>query len=324
MSNNVCKWCFIGAGKLANKVAEEILGSTRHEIVSVYTRNKQSGETFAKEYSAMYYESAKEAMENEQVEAVYVVTPHSNHYEYVKLALELKKPVLCEKAFTVNYKEAKELAEIAKANAVYMAEAMWTWFSPVANKVKEWIKDGVLGEIEEVHGWYHQMLFDRGGRLTDANRAGGALLDIGVYPITYAYRLFGMPEEISCEGVLKDSIDYKEEINMKFSDGFTADISISMMDEERKEIFAIKGSKGRIEVPWFHMAKEAFLVKENGEKEIYSGDGSLLNEFDQVAKEIKKGCLESRFVPRQATLDVMKIMDVCREQMGLQYPFEVK
>ena len=150
-----------------------------------------------------------------------MVTPHNSHYEYVKLALELGKPVLCEKSFTTDAGHAEELIRLAEEKGVYLAEAMWTWFSPVANKVSQWLSDGEFGEIHTVIAHYHFNSQGYAPRATDPNRAGGALLDVGVYPITYLYRLFGMPVEIKSCGVLKNGIDLYEDVALTFQNGKT-------------------------------------------------------------------------------------------------------
>ena len=322
MENKVFRWCFIGTGKLAHQIAAEIIKSGRHEIVSVYSRRIESAKEFAAQFGGKATDSASEAITAEGVDGVYVVTPHNAHYQYVKQALELGKPVLCEKAFTTDAKQAKELFALAEEKGLYLAEAMWTWFSPVANKVKEWLDSGELGEIKRVKTNYHMDVRKYADRLTDPKRAGGALLDSGVYPITYLYRLFGKPMSVACKGVLKDGIDMEENVDMTFANGRTYRASISIHDWWGLEKFAVAGTKAKITVPWFHQAKQARLKRKNGPKEDFNGDGSYLNEFDLVAEEIRSGKTESSYVPRQATIDVLEIMDECRRQMGLVYPFE--
>ena len=146
------RWCFIGVGGLANRVVKQLLSSDRHEVVSCYRRNQKKNEEWAKKYHSKAYESAKDAILAPGVDAVYVVTPHSNHLEYAKLALSLGKPVLVEKSFTVSEKEAIELFEYAKEKNLYISEAMWTFYSPVGQKVIEWVRSGRLGKITKAEG----------------------------------------------------------------------------------------------------------------------------------------------------------------------------
>lgn len=323
-AENAFRWCFIGTGTLAGKVAKEITASGRHSIVSVYSRRMEKCREFAAPYGALACANAEDAITVPEVDGVYVVTPHSNHYEYVKLALTLGKPVLCEKAFTTDAKQAEELIRLAEENGVYLAEAMWTWFSPVAHQVKKWLEDDEFGNIQKVVANYHMNSKGYAPRVTDPNRAGGSLLDVGVYPITYLYRLFGKPTEIKCAGVLENGIDLTENVTMTFPGGESYTASASIVDYKGLEKLKIIGTKASVSLRFFHMAKKAVLRRKNGKNEVFKGDSSMLNEFDRVADEIREGLTESRLVPHQATLDVMGIMDECRRQMGLVYPFEEK
>ena len=316
------RWCFIGTGKLAHQVAEELSQSNLHQIVSAYSRRMESTQEFTKKFGGAAASTSLEAMTAYGADGVYVVTPHNAHYLYVKEAIEAGFPVLCEKPFTTDAEQTKELFSLAEKKGVYLAEAMWTWFSPVAHQVKKWLENDEFGEIQRVKANYHMDVRRYAARLTDPNRAGGALLDIGVYPITYLYRLFGKPTEIVCTGKLQNGIDLKEDVDLRFPGGSTYRASISMTDLKGLEKFSIVGSKGKISIPWFHMAKQVKLKRKDGVSEVFSGDGSYLNEFDLVAGEIRLGKKESDYVPRQATMDVMEIMDECRRQMGLVYPFE--
>lgn len=318
----VFQWCFIGTGSLAKQVAREITRSKKHKIVSVYTRNYEKGAEFASKFGGRAYKSAEEAILAEGVQGVYVVTPHNAHYEYTKLAVSLGKPVLCEKPFATDAEKTEEIFALAKEKSVYVAEAMWTWFSPVARRVKKWLDDGEFGEIQKITANYHLNMYRFAPRLTDPARAGGALLDIGVYPITYLYRLFGNPTGIRCEGVVEKGVDMEENIFLTFENGRTFCASVSMRDFKGIEKLEIEGSKARLRQILFHYSKRVKLRRKAGPGETFTGDGSYLNEFQLVSEEILSGKTESAYVPPKATVEVMKIMDVCRRQMGLRYPFE--
>ena len=318
------KWCFIGTGRLANQVAAQITASGRHEIVSVYGHSFEKGQAFAAQHGGVAYDDAAAAITADGVQGVYIVTPHNSHGDYVRQAIMLGKSVLCEKPFTTDARQAEELLTLAEEKGVYVAEAMWTWFAPVANQVKRWLDDGAFGEIRELSASYRVNIGERGGRLTDPARAGGALLDIGVYPITYLYRLFGMPVKVDCRGVVEDGVDMEEEIELTFADGRTYGASVSMRDANGEEKLRIVGSKASLEMDGFHYASEAELVKGDGSRELFTGDGSLLNEFDRASEEMRAGLRESAYVPHSSTLDVLRIMDECRRQMKLVYPFERK
>lgn len=314
-------WCFIGAGTLANIVAKEILPSGRHRIAAVYTRNDQKCQDFAGKYGATAYGSAEAAISALDVDGVYIVTPHTSHYQYTKLALSLGKPVLCEKPITVTAPEAAELFALAAEKGVYLAEAMWTWFSPVARKVKEWYDAGEFGALHYAEARYHCFLM-HSHRCTDPNLAGGALLDVGIYPITYLYRLFGRPVGIRCTGRLEGGIDLCEDVTMSFPNGLTCTASISMRDFKGLEKIRLDGSRCRIKYWFFHSANRVKLIRKRDGSEVFKAEGGYLNEFDVVAGEIRKGLTQSLLVPPSATVDVMEILDECRRQMKLVYPFE--
>ena len=318
------RWAFIGAGTLAKKVAEEITASGRHEIASVYTRSYEKCVPFAQKYQAHPAKTAEEAISLSGVDGVYIVTPHNSHYEYAKLALTLGRPVLCEKPLTTDAVQAEELVALAQEKQLYFAEAMWTWFSPVAHQVKKWLDDGEYGEIETLTISYHMKSTGYAPRVTDPNTAGGALLDVGVYPVTYLYRLFGDPTAVKCTGKLKDGIDLGEDIELTFADGRTYTARVSIVDYKGLERLCIRGSKGRTDLPFYHNANAVKLRRVGGKDEKFRAYGGMLNEFDRVSDEIRAGLTESRCVPHQATLDVMRILDECRRQMGLVYPFETR
>ena len=317
------RWCFIGLGDLAKTVAGQLNKSGRHEIVSCYTRNYDKAIAFAEKYGGKAYVTAEEAITAEGVDAVYIVTPHSSHYKYAKLALELGKPVLCEKAFTVTAKETDELIALAKEKNIYLCEAMWTWFSESANKTKEWIDTDKIGRVQGADFTYHVRTIDKKGRHTDPKRAGGALLDITIYPITYAYRLWGTPAGIDSMGVIKEGIDHSEKIVFTYPD-FKVNISASIADFKGLEKMTIKGENGDIVAPFYHCCNGVTYKKSLFKKETFKGKGprfnSYLDEFDTVVSEIRHGLTESRMVPLKATSDVMHILDTIRGQIGLEYP----
>jgi predicted dehydrogenase len=317
------RWCFIGTGSLAKHVASQLNKSGRHEIVSCYTRNYDNGINFANKYGGKAYDNAEDAITAKGVEGVYIVTPHNAHYRYARLAIEKGIPVFCEKAFTVTAEETDELIELARKNNVYLCEAMWTWFSDAANKTKSWIDENKIGRILSADFSYHSRTVDYKGRHTDPARAGGALLDITIYPVTYAYRLWGTPEKIESRANIKDGIDLSDNIIFTYSDGLKVNITASIADFKGFEKMTIKGENGEIRAPFFHMYNKVICKKSFLSKEVFKGRGpkiiSYLDEFDAVSKDIRSGKKESDMVPLKATSDVMHILDKIREQIGLTY-----
>ena len=231
--------------------------------------------------------------------------------------------MLCEKTFTVTAEETKELVELSREKGIYLAEGMWTWFSPAANQVKRWVDGGAIGRVSTANFTYH-MISRYGGRTIDPRRAGGALLNTTVYPITYAYRLFGYPETIRATGVIANGVDQSEEIDMTFPGGVHCHISASAVDKKGFERMRIRGEKGSIRAPLYHALNRVTLQQGLLGRSVFKGPGGAFNsfvtEFDTVAREIREGRTESTMVPLQATYDVMRILDTIRNQIGLEFP----
>ncbi len=313
------RWGYIGSGSIAWTVAMNT-EKHGHKIGAIYSRNKDTAKKFSDKYGAQVCSSVTELIKDSKIDAVYIATPHTSHFEYTLEALKAGVPVLCEKPVGINEKEVSGMIECAKENNTYFVEAMWTWFSPVALKVKEWISQKKIGEIKKVKVSYAfpGMMQKPTSRVRDPKTAGGALLDIGIYPITYCYKLFGYPKKISCKGKIKDGIDVSEKIVLSY-EGFDCEIGLSLY--KLGEGMHIKGTEGKIDLPIFHVASKATLKSKKG-NEVFWGKTDYLTEFDRVSEEIKAGKKESDFIPFSQTLDCMRIMDECRRQMKLVYPSE--
>ena len=313
------KWIYIGSGSIAKKTALNI-ETGEHEIVAVYSRNKEKAQAFAEKHGAKAYDTAKEAIAHEGADAVYIATPHTSHKEYTLTALKAKMPVLCEKPVGISIGEVDEMLKCAKENDTYFAEAMWTWFSDVALTVKEWVQSDKIGKVKSVsiNYGFSTALKPKDSRVINPMTAGGALLDIGIYPITYCYNLFGFPDEIVCKGTIQNGIDTDERITLHYGD---MKCKLHIAFKNIGESCVIHGTKGTIKLPLFHMAFAAKMKSKSGNK-VYLGKTDYLTEFTKVADEIRAGKKESDYIPFKATRDCMKIMDACRKQMGLVYPFE--
>ncbi len=313
------RWGYIGSGNIAMQVA---MSTERkgHNIGCIYSRNPNTSKKLCEKYGAQYCGTIKELINSDKIDGVYICTPHTSHKEYAIKCLQAGIPVLCEKPVGINVKEVTEMVECARENNTYFCEAMWTWFSPVALKVKEWVDSGKIGKIKKVKVSYAfpGMMMKKTSRVRDPKTAGGALLDVGIYPITYCYKLFGYPKAVKCDGKIKDGIDVKENIVLSY-DGFDCEIEVSLY--KLKEGMKIIGTEGKINIPVFHIAQMATLKAENN-KDVFKGKTDYITEFNCCVDEIKTGKKESDFIPFSQTIDCMKIMDECRKQMGLRYPCE--
>lgn len=316
------RWAYIGSGSIANSTARDIIKGN-HRIVSVYSRNIEKARTFADKFEADALNDFDSAVNREDVDGVYIATPHTSHIEYAVRAMKFGKSVLCEKPVGVSLKEVEVAIETAKSENIYFCEAMWTWFSDVALTVKKWVHSGEIGEIKDVviNYAFPGILMPKTSRVLTPKTAGGALLDIGIYPITYCYNLFGIPDKIHCTGKIKNGIDIAETVILEYN-GFKCTLNMSLC--RLKENCLIKGSRGTVSLPaFFHMASKAILKNEKGSK-TFNGKTDYLTEFTRVAEEIRQGKTESDFIPFEATRECMRIMDECRKQMKLVYPFEIK
>ena len=313
------RWAYVGSGSIAKNTARSITAGN-HIITAVYSRNAAKAAEFAGKYDAHVFESFDEMLSDGNFDAVYIATPHTSHAEYSVRAMRAGKPMLCEKPAGINVGEIDRMIEASRENGVYFCEAMWTWFSDVAVTVKKRISEGAIGSIRKVRIDYAfpGVMMSKKSRLLMPETAGGALLDIGIYPITYCYNLFGYPQRIACKGTVKNSIDICETITLGY-DGFDCTLCISL--KKLKEGCRITGTKGKINIPVFHMAPLADIKSKTGSENI-TGKTDYLTEFTRAAEEIKNGKTESAYIPHAATRDCMRIMDECRRQMNLVYPFE--
>lgn len=313
-------WAYIGSGGIAESTAREIVKGN-HRIVSVCGRNTEKVQAFAQKYGAKPFADFDSAVNCDGVDGVYIATPHTAHVDYAVRAMEFGKPVLCEKPVGVSVQDVDTLIETARRTNIYFCEAMWTWFSDVALTVKQWVQNGAIGEVRDVviNYAFPGLLLPKTSRVRTPETAGGALLDIGIYPITYCYNLFGIPCGVHCSGKIQNGIDVRETAVLEYPN-FKCTLHMSLMG--LKENCRIRGTKGSISLPvFFHMASKAILKNADG-KRVFQGKTDYLTEFNRVTEEIRQGKTESDYIPFSATHACMEIMDECRRQMGLRYPFE--
>ena len=315
-------WCFIGASKIAYKVADEIIKGNNCRIISVWNRTYEKALAFANKYNAKAYKNVIAAIKDKDVDGVYIALTNDQHFKYMKLCIDNNIPVLCEKPFTMNEEEARKIYDISVKKGVYVSEAMWTWHNKCALKVKQWVKENKVGTIKEVtcsFGFVGVSKEYTVERLVNPNLLGGCLLDIGVYGLRYTLELFGYPKDIKCTGTLYNGVDINEEV-IFYYDNFKVTHHFSI-DEELDGNYIIKGSDGEIIALGFHAAKEARI---SGKYNEIFKDDSLLYErqFANCAKEIKDGIMNDRFISVQNTILCMRLMDECRKQLGVIYPFE--
>lgn len=322
------KWGIIGTGGIARAFAADVALLSEHEIAGVGSRTLETAKEFAQEFGLpKAYGSYVELINDPDIDAIYVATPHPAHKENVISALNAGKPVLCEKPFAVNAQEAKEMVSAASANNLALMEAMWARFLPHYSKIREIIASGVLGNITTVYADHGQRLADQNiPRLVEPSLAGGALLDLGIYPVSFAHMVLGLPESITAKGVLTDKgVDAQTSIILNYSGGVQAVLNTTMMVQTPCTA-VIAGLNGFLEVDrTFYNPTSMRVTLYDGTVTEYPNDyqgHGLREQAVEFARVVKSGLKESPILTWADTIAIMQILDSVREQIGLKYPFE--
>lgn len=321
------KWGIIGAGRIAHKFATDCKQVANGEILGIASRSKERSEEFARELTIpKSYGSYLEMVEDPEIEVVYIATPHNFHYEHAKLCLTNGKSVLCEKPVCVNSSEFDQLVLLAREKNLFFMEAMWTYYLPAIIRSMAWIKEGKIGQVKQLQvsfGFIGDMESKK--RLADPNLAGGALLDIGIYGIAMAELVFNEKvKKIQAMAHFNDTgVDDYNNIQLEYSNGGMAQISSSLVSELKNEAI-IYGTRGRIEIPSFWMAKKALLILENERFEFVDKNPQFGYNYEAFAVNelIKNGAIESSVVPLSKSKNILSLMDEIRNQISLKYPFE--
>ncbi len=326
----IVKWGIIGAGNIAVKFATALNSLDHTEITAIASRDMTKAQNFADRFHIKKaYGSYEELVDDPEIDVIYIATPHTEHRNHTKLCIEAGKAVLCEKPFALNEIEARDMFEAAQNKNVFLMEAMWTKFLPVTKIVKQWISNKIIGEIKYINiSFGFRAEFDPNSRLYDPKLGGGALLDVGVYPISYVIHLMGrLPDKIRSNAYIgKSKVDEMNVITFQYNEGMMANISSAISAATGDEAVII-GEKGRIVVPNFWTAESA---------EVYDETGKLIDSFFHPftsngyvyeAEEVNRCILEDKkqsdVIPHNDTLDIMRLLDDLRADWGLVYPSEV-
>ena len=320
------RWGIIAPGKIAHDFAHDFQFVKYGELKAVASRSQDRADSFAAQYGiAKAYGSYAELYADKDIDAIYVATPHTFHHENTTDALNNDKAVLCEKPFAVNESEVKLMIDKATEKNCFLMEAMWTRFLPVTLKVREWIADGKIGEVRSVaadFGFYSTI--DPESRIFNIDLAGGALLDVGVYPIAYAAMILGNePEDIvTTVSMGETGVDEQNASILKYQNGATAIVQSAVRLRTPHKAL-ICGTEGRIEVPTFWQATTATLSVNGQEPETYDAPHKV-NGYEYEAMEVgrcmRKGLMESPTMPHSDSVGIIRIMDAIRSQWGLVYP----
>ena len=320
----------LAPGSIANSMAQAVTGLSNEYGIkchSVASRNIDRAKEFADRWGfEKAYGSYEEMVNDPEVELVYIASPHSLHYEHAKLCLEHGKHVLVEKAFTINALQAEELINIAKKKKLLLVEAIWTRFMPSRTIINEIIEKGIVGKpisLTANLGYYLQDI----ERLVEPTLAGGALLDVGVYPINFAMMVFGTDiARVESSAVMSDKgVDQSNSITLFFRGGGMAVLHSTMMapTDRRGVIYC---EDGYIEVKNINNC-EGIEVHNKAHESIDAYDvPAQINGYEyevlSCRRALLSGEIECEEMPHAETLKVMKLLDQIREQWGMKYPME--
>ncbi|HAT4308226.1 TPA: Gfo/Idh/MocA family oxidoreductase [Clostridium perfringens] len=318
------KWGILGPGNIARDFAKA-LNRVNGEVYAVASRNKERAEKFARENNVKKaYGSYDEIIKDKDIDVVYIATPHSNHYEYIIKSLNNNKHVLCEKAITVNEKELEEALKIAREKNLVLEEAMTLFHMPLYEKVIKKINKEDLGKVNMVQVSFGSFKeYDENNRFFNLDLAGGALLDIGTYALSFArYFLSSMPDEIlSTVKKAKTGVDEQSGIILKTKEYEIATISLAFRSKMPKRGI-VSCDNGFITIDNFPRANKATINYLDGTVEVIEcGE-------EEKALDYEVSFMESRINENkesnslELTYDVTKIMNKVRKDWGIVYPFE--
>jgi predicted dehydrogenase len=325
----VTRWGVIGTGGIASAFVTDLGLLPDTEVVAVGSRSQESADAFAEQFGiARRHPSYQSLVDDPEVDVVYVATPHPGHFPAVSMALEAGKAVLCEKPFTLNSAEAAELVAAARRRGVFLMEAMWTRFLPHVVRIRELLAGDTLGDIRSVeadHGQYFP--FDQQHRLFNPELGGGALLDLGIYPVSFASMVLGSPSRVTAVSTpASTGVDAQTSLLLEHPGGQHA-VLTTTLEARSPTRAAIVGTRARIELDSKFYAPTTFtVVAVDGTvveryDEVHEG-GGLRHQAAEVARCLAEGRLESPVMPLDESVAIMATLDEVRRQIGLVYPSE--
>ncbi len=322
------RWGILSTGHIAQKFARGLAALPDAELVAVGSRTQETADVFGAAFDIPHRHPSYEALvEDPDVDVVYVATPHALHCEDTLLCLNAGKAVLCEKPFAINAQEAETMVALAREKRLFLMEAMWSRFLPLLVKVRELVDDGVLGEVRMLNADFgFRAAIDPQGRLFDPELGGGALLDVGVYPVSLALMLLGPPARVTSMAHLGEAgVDEQNAILLGYEKGQLAMLWSAVRTTTHHEA-SIFGTEARVRMhaPWWR--GEALTLSRQGQEDKVMDLPFKANGYNYEAAEVmtclREGKLESDVMPLDETLEIMKILDTIRAQWGLTYPTE--
>jgi len=320
------KWGILGAGKMSEKFSTGLKLLPNAELYSVGSRNLSRAEIFAKENGyRRFYGSYEEFASDPELDIVYIATPHTFHYANTLLCLEKGKSVICEKAFSINFREVSEMVNFAREKNLFLMEALWPPFQPFYQKAKELLNEGILGRIVNMHGWFSfQPPYDPYDRKFNTELGGGSLLDIGIYPVIDALTFLGVPAEIKAAASFAPS-GSEDSLNaiFRYGDGRLASLYSSFRTNNGIGC-TLFCENGNLTVARGRDMNQHVVLELNGQERkeyVFSPDAMGYHwEAEEVMKCIDEGRTESKIVPLDFSLELIRTLDRIRADAGIKFP----
>lgn len=322
-NKNRINWGIIGLGNIANQFAADLLLIEDANLVAVASRDFNKAEDFAKQYNCLKaYNSYEALFADDEVDIVYIATPHDSHAELSIKALENGKHVLCEKPMALSYKDAVRMTETSKKYNRFFMEAFWTRFLPSVKEVLEKVNQGIIGDVNYIKADFNFYADEKqGGRLFDKKLGGGALYDIGVYPLFLSYIMLGIPKEIIAKSIYsKNGIDLQTSMILNYEKA-QAILNASINSESDMKAI-IGGTEGHIQLnaPWY--VTDGYLIVKDNQQEVFNlpnlGKG-YAHEAIECHKCIRNNQIESEFWSHQNSLDLSKIVEEIKNKISLPF-----
>lgn len=323
MESQKIRWGIIGLGNIANQFAADLLLLEDAQLAAVASRSIDKANEFAKKYNCpKAYDSYDALFEDDQIDIVYIATPHDSHAKLSIKAIKNNKHVLCEKPIALSYPDVIRMTEASKKHNTFFMEAFWTRFIPSFQDALVQIKNGIIGDINYVKADFNFHGSEtENKRLFDKNRGGGALFDIGVYPLFLSYILLGKPKEIIAKAIMhKNGIDLQTSILLQYESAQAVLHASIVSDSDMKAV--VSGSQGRIEfnAPWY--VADGYSVFKNEEESIISkqtlGKG-YSHEIIECHNCIRNNQTESKIWSHQNSLELSSIVEEIKNQIGLEF-----
>jgi predicted dehydrogenase len=325
MTAQKVRWGILGLGGIAAQFAKDLPLVAGAELAAVGSRSAETAASFAQEYGfARAHGSYAELAADPDVDVVYIATPHAQHYAAALLCMENGKGVLVEKPITLDMVSAAGLVQAANANNVFLMEAMWMRFNPAIRKIAELVEEGAIGWVSAIHADFGlQGPFAPEHRLRNPALGGGALLDLGVYPINLAHLIMGAPSSVRAWAHLTpEGVDENTGVLLGWQPGAVAALTCSINGESRNAA-SITGTEGRIDLPPGFFMPSTFTLNRAGKapetfEMPFEGNGYQF-EAAEVQRCVLAGELESPVVPHSMTLEIMTLLDTIRDEIGVAY-----